>query len=156
MSPDNTHVPGTCRRVAPVLARIGDKWSILVVMQLGEGPVRFNELRRRIGSISQRMLTFTLRGLERDGFIRRTVYPTVPPRVDYELTELGRSLRDPVRQLGDWALRHLDTIEAAQRRFDAAAVDRTAANAWPHQAATRLPARDAEGHAEGRPDRAAS
>ncbi|MGB3867778.1 MAG: helix-turn-helix domain-containing protein [Xanthobacteraceae bacterium] len=115
------HVSSACRRVAPVLARVGDKWTILVVMQLGEGPVRFNELRRRIGGISQRMLTFTLRGLERDGFVRRTVYPTVPPRVDYELTELGRSLRGPVRGLGEWAQRHLDAIEAAQRRFDAAA-----------------------------------
>lgn len=116
-----SHVSSACRRVAPVLARIGDKWSILVVMQLGEGPVRFNELRRRIGGVSQRMLTFTLRALERDGFVRRTVYPTVPSRVDYELTELGRSLRDPVRGLGEWAQRHLDAIEAAQRRFDAAA-----------------------------------
>src|ERR1700738_3800185 len=79
------HVPSDCSRVAPVLSRIGDKWTILVVMLL-----RFNELRRRVGGISQRMLTLTVRGLERDGFVTRTVFPTIPPRVDYELTPLGR------------------------------------------------------------------
>ena len=115
-----THVPGECARVAPVLARIGDKWSILVVMLLGGGPMRFNELRRRIGGISQRMLTLTVRGLERDGFLTRTVFPTIPPRVDYELTALGHSLLVPVRDLGAWALQNLSLIEEAQRRFDAA------------------------------------
>ena len=116
----NTHVPGGCQRIAPVLARIGDKWTVLVIMLLGEGPLRFNELKRRIGGISQRMLTFTVRGLERDGFITRTVFPTVPPRVEYALTPLGHSLLKPVRQLGAWAIDNTPKIEAAQRRFDEA------------------------------------
>ncbi|PNG26061.1 winged helix-turn-helix transcriptional regulator [Methylocella silvestris] len=121
MEPSHAHVPSQCARVAPILARIGDKWSILVIMILGDGPIRFNELRRRIGSVSQRMLTFTLRGLERDGFLTRTVFPTVPPRVDYELTPLGQSLRAPVQALGSWALQNLETIEDARLRFDEAA-----------------------------------
>jgi DNA-binding HxlR family transcriptional regulator len=113
-------VPGDCSRVAPILARIGDKWSILVIMMLSSGPLRFNELRRRIGGVSQRMLTLTVRGLERDGFLSRTIYPTIPPRVDYELTPLGRSLQVPVNQLGTWTLENLPSIEEAQRRFDEA------------------------------------
>ena len=84
--PSNLHVPEECRAVSEVLARIGDKWTVLVVTVLGDGPKRFNELRRGLGSISQRMLTLTLRGLERDGLVTRTVFPTIPPRVDYELT----------------------------------------------------------------------
>jgi DNA-binding HxlR family transcriptional regulator len=115
------HVPGDCPKVAPILSRVGDKWSILVVMLLGDGPMRFNELRRRVGGISQRMLTLTLRGLERDGFLTRTVFPSVPPRVDYEMTALGHSLLIPVRALGLWAVRNAATIEDAQRRFDQAA-----------------------------------
>ena len=92
----NLHVPEDCRAVSEVLARVGDKWTVLVVSTLGDGPKRFNELRRALGSISQRMLTLTLRGLERDGLVTRTVFPTIPPRVDYELTRLGRSLLEPV------------------------------------------------------------
>ena len=115
------HVPGDCAKVAPILSRVGDKWSILVVMLLGDGPMRFNELRRRVGGISQRMLTLTLRGLERDGYLTRTVFPSVPPRVDYELTALGHSLLIPVRALGAWALQNADEIEDARRRFDRAA-----------------------------------
>jgi DNA-binding HxlR family transcriptional regulator len=107
--------------VGTVLARVGDKWSILVVMTLTDGPRRFNELKRIIGGISQRMLTFTLRGLERDGLVSRTVTPTIPPRVDYELTELGRSLQVPVQALGSWAFANLPTIQAARTRFDAGA-----------------------------------
>lgn len=107
-----------CRRISEVLARIGDKWTVLVVMLLSDGPRRFNELRRTIGGISQRMLTMTLRGLERDGLVKRTVYPTTPPRVDYELTALGHSLRGPVEALGKWAFSHLDVIEAARLKFD--------------------------------------
>ncbi|VTZ25850.1 DNA-binding transcriptional regulator, HxlR family [Methylocella tundrae] len=121
MEQSHTHVPSECARVAPVLSRIGDKWSVLVVMLLGDGPMRFNELRRRVGGISQRMLTLTLRGLERDGFVTRTVFPTIPPRVDYELTPLGHSLLVPVRELGAWAVRNVSVIEDAQRRFDQAA-----------------------------------
>ena len=113
------HRPNDCRVVGTVLARVGDKWSILVVMTLTDGPRRFNELKRIIGGISQRMLTFTLRGLERDGLVSRTVTPTIPPRVDYELTALGRSLQVPVQALGRWAFANLPAIEAARTRFDA-------------------------------------
>ena len=109
-----------CKNVAPVLNRVGDKWSMLMVMILSEGPKRFSELKRAIDGISQRMLTLSLRGLERDGLVSRSVTPTVPPRVDYELTELGRSLREPVKALGDWAIEHIGCIRAAQQRFDAA------------------------------------
>src|SRR5882672_3865379 len=98
--PGNLHVPEDCRAASEVLARVGDKWTVLVVSTLGDGPMRFNELRRALGSISQRMLTLTLRALERDGLVTRTVLPTNPPRVDYELTKLGKSLLDPVRTLG--------------------------------------------------------
>ena len=119
MSPSTLDVPEDCRAVSEVLDRIGDKWSVLVVVTLGDGPKRFNELRRSIASISQRMLTLTLRGLERDGLISRTVFPTVPPRVDYELTELGRSLLRPVRALGGWARENRSRILQARLRFDA-------------------------------------
>src|SRR6266849_9208185 len=103
--PSNLHVPEDCRAVSEVLARVGDKWTVLVVSTLGDGPKRFNELRRALGSISQRMLTLTLRGLERDGLVTRTVFATVPPRVDYELTELGHSLLTTVGALGSRARR---------------------------------------------------
>ncbi len=98
-APGNLHVPEDCRAISQVLARVGDKWTVLVVSNLGDGPKRFNELRKALGSISQRMLTLTLRGLERDGLVTRTAYPTIPPRVDYELTKLGRSLLEPVNGL---------------------------------------------------------
>jgi DNA-binding HxlR family transcriptional regulator len=116
--PSHLHVPEDCRAVSEVLARVGDKWTILVVGVLGEGPKRFNEIRRSLGSISQRMLTLTLRGLERDGLATRTVYPTVPPRVEYELTRLGRSLLEPVNRLGTWARQNRAAIQEASRRFD--------------------------------------
>lgn len=112
---------GDCRGVSEVLSRIGDKWTVLVVELLGDGPMRFNELRRSIGNISQKMLTTTLRNLERDGFVTRTVFATIPPRVDYELTELGQELRVPVRALGAWARRNLERIDAARARFDGSA-----------------------------------
>ena len=111
---------GACRDVAPVLNRVGDKWSMLIVMMLADGPRRFSELKRAIDGISQRMLTLSLRGLERDGLVTRTVTPIIPPRVDYELTELGASLREPVKALGEWAFEHIACIRAAQERFDAA------------------------------------
>jgi DNA-binding HxlR family transcriptional regulator len=110
-----------CRAVSGVLARIGDKWSVLIVALLGDGPKRFSEIKRMVGGISQRMLTLTLRGLERDGLVTRTVFPTIPPRVDYELTALGRSLWRPVEALGAWARANQGEIEAARRRFDARA-----------------------------------
>jgi DNA-binding HxlR family transcriptional regulator len=111
-------LPTDCRAVSDVLARVGDKWSVLVVTLLGQGPRRFNELRRAIGGISQRMLTLTLRGLERDGLVTRTVFPTVPPRVDYDLTPLGRDLLNPVSALGDWAIRNQAKIARAREQFD--------------------------------------
>jgi DNA-binding HxlR family transcriptional regulator len=121
MKPRHTHLPADCRAVSDVLARIGDKWSVLVVTRLGEGSMRFNELRRSIGGISQRMLTLTLRGLERDGLVTRTIYPTIPPRVDYALTPLGRDLLQPVSALGAWAIRNQPKIASARERFDGAA-----------------------------------
>ncbi|MBB4041831.1 DNA-binding HxlR family transcriptional regulator [Microvirga flocculans] len=120
MSPGHIHVPTDCRTVTEILSRVGDKWSVQVVVQLGSGPKRFNELRRIVSGISQRMLTLTLRGLERDGLVTRTVYPTIPPRVEYQLTGLGCSLLKTVRALGAWAIENRDEILAARRRFDAA------------------------------------
>jgi DNA-binding HxlR family transcriptional regulator len=118
MSPSHTHVPTDCRTVTEILSRVGDKWSVQVVVQMGEGPKRFNELRRLVTGISQRMLTLTLRGLERDGLVTRTVYPTIPPRVDYQLTGLGCSLLKTVRGLGEWVIQNRDEILEARRRFD--------------------------------------
>ena len=118
--PRNLHEPEDCRAVSEVLSRVGDKWTVLVVTTLGDGPKRFNELRKALGSISQRMLTLTLRALERDGLVTRTVFATIPPRVDYALTRLGRSLLDPVSGLGLWARRNRSAIAEARQRFDAA------------------------------------
>ena len=118
--PSNLHVPEDCRAVSEVLSRVGDKWTVLVVGTLGDGPKRFNELRRALGSISQRMLTLTLRALERDGLVTRTVFPTIPPRVDYELTRLGHSLLEPVSSLSLWARQNRSAIETARRQFDSA------------------------------------
>ncbi len=123
MEPANTHVTGDCRIVAPLLARVGDKWSILIIRLLGGGPRRFNEIKRLVGGISQRMLTLTLRGLERDGLVSRTVFPTIPPRVDYALTDLGHSLWQPVEALGQWVVLHQETIRQAQERFDRRSVE---------------------------------
>jgi DNA-binding HxlR family transcriptional regulator len=117
--PGNLHEPGDCRAISEVLSRVGDKWTVLVVETLGRGPKRFNELRKALGSISQRMLTLTLRALERDGLLTRTVFPTVPPRVEYELTRLGRSLLVPVNELSAWARANRAAMEAARRKFDA-------------------------------------
>ena len=109
-----------CRTISTLLSRIGDKWTVLVVGTLGEGPRRFNELRREIPSVSQRMLTLTLRNLERDGLVSRTVTPSIPPRVDYELTELGHSLLQPIKGLADWAVANVERIHSAQAEFDSA------------------------------------
>ena len=114
--PDPDH--SDCRGVASVLSRVGDKWSVFVIMNLSDGPKRFNELKRMINGISQRMLTLTLRGLERDGLVTRTIFPTIPPRVDYELTDLGRGLQQPVKALGEWAITHQEQIASARTRFD--------------------------------------
>ena len=107
-----------CQTISSLLQRIGDKWSVLVVSTLGAGPRRFNELRREIPSVSQRMLTLTLRNLERDGLVSRTVTPSIPPRVDYELTPLGRSLEGPIGQLQQWALDNVGAIHSAQAAYD--------------------------------------
>ena len=107
-----------CRTISTLLSRIGDKWTVLVVSTLGDGSKRFNELRREIPSVSQRMLTLTLRNLERDGIVSRAVTPTIPPRVDYALTNLGHSLLKPVTALSEWALDNVETIHTAQARYD--------------------------------------
>ncbi len=119
MSPKHRPNEGTCVAMREVLNRVGDKWSVLIVGLLGDGSKRFSELRREIDGISQRMLTLTLRGLERDGLVIRTVFPTVPPRVDYELTALGRTLIDPLNALAAWSNRHRTAIQEAREKFDA-------------------------------------
>ena len=122
MKPSHMHLTGDCRAISEVLARVGDKWTVLVVNLMGSGPKRFSEIKREVGGISQRMLTLTLRALERDGLVTRTVTPSIPPRVDYELTDLGRSLLAPVQALGAWALSNCEHMEQARRRFDADAI----------------------------------
>jgi len=119
MSPSHTKMPhNACPAVREILNRVGDKWSVLVIVLLADGPKRFSELRRAIEGISQRMLTLTLRGLERDGLVTRTLYPTIPPRVDYELTRLGRTLLGPVQTLAAWAVKHRVEIQEARARQD--------------------------------------
>jgi DNA-binding HxlR family transcriptional regulator len=110
-----------CLKVTQVLSRIGDKWTVLIIIMLQERAYRFNELRRGIDGISQRMLTLTLRNMERDGLVTRTVTPSIPPRVDYELTDVGVSLAGPVKILGEWAFENLKQIAAAQASYDARA-----------------------------------
>ena len=104
-----------------VLDRIGDRWSVLIIMALADGPMRYTELSRRLDGVSQKMLTQTLRGLERDGMVSRTVHPVIPPRVDYALTDLGRTLRRPISALETWAIDHMDVVLAARERYDATA-----------------------------------
>jgi len=128
MSPSHTDLPaelpdpetGGCRATREILDRVGDKWSLYIIASLANGTRRFNELRRGIDGISQRMLTLTLRGMERDGLVTRTIYPTIPPRVDYDLTELGRTLLGPVMSLVTWANDNQVAIAEAHRRFDEA------------------------------------
>jgi DNA-binding HxlR family transcriptional regulator len=120
MTPDDIRDTGNCRAVADVLARIGDKWTVYIVGLLSGGPMRFSEIRRAVSAISQRMLSLTLRGLERDGLVTRTVYPTIPPRVDYELTAVGLTLIAPLREVGTWAIANRDYVESARARFDVA------------------------------------
>jgi len=110
--------PGKCSVVSEMLARLGDKWTVLVIMVLGSGPQRFNDLKRSVVGISQRMLTLTLRSLERDGLVVRTVHPTVPPRVEYELSDLGRSFSEPIQSVGGWVFRHHNVIQTARSEFD--------------------------------------
>jgi len=121
MAPRHIHDPNStdCRAVAGVLSRIGDKWTVLLVAMLKDGPMRFNEMKRGVNGISQRMLTLTLRGLERDGLVTRTVHPTVPPKVEYALTKLGNSLTGAIESLGLWARENGDAMREARAKFDA-------------------------------------
>lgn len=118
MKPPDLHLSGQCQVANDVISLVGDKWSVLVVSTLGNGTLRFSEIKRAVEGISQKMLTTTLRGLERDGYVTRTVYPTVPPRVDYELTELGFELLEPVSALGNWAIANHARVIAARRAYD--------------------------------------
>ncbi|MDB5562455.1 MAG: transcriptional regulator [Hyphomicrobiales bacterium] len=129
MSTKPQQLPADCRRAADILARVGDKWSILLLMVLGDRQMRFTELHRAINGISERMLTVTLRNLEHDGILIRTVYPTIPPRVEYELSERGRSLKLALAPIGQWVIENQTDIEAARERLqelspeDSAVVD---------------------------------
>jgi len=120
MKPGNSHETSDCKAVADVLARIGDKWTVYIVRLLADGPMRFNEMRRAVSAISQRMLALTLRGLERDGLVTRTVTPSIPPRVDYALTPLGLTLIEPLKAVGSWAIANRDVVEGARAKFDLA------------------------------------
>ncbi|MDE8650858.1 winged helix-turn-helix transcriptional regulator [Novosphingobium album (ex Liu et al. 2023)] len=119
--PAPAHEPGECRQLAGMLSRIGDRWTLPVVVSLREEALRFNQLRRVVGGISQQMLTRTLRALERDGMVRRTVHPTVPPQVEYALTTLGISLAAEALRIGSWIQAHRDEIDAHRQRYDDAA-----------------------------------
>ena len=141
MKPSSLSETSDCQRVSSILARVGDKWTVLVVRQLSEAPRRFSEIQRAVGSISQKMLTTTLRGLERDGLITRTVFPSVPARVEYELTSLGRDLLKPVGALGEWAIRNADRVEKAQAAFDKAR-EKEVTGAGRRRAQTRLTLRE--------------
>lgn len=114
--------------VRQALDRIGDKWTTLLIGMLANGPKRFSELRRGIGGISQKMLTQTLRSLERDGLVERTLYPEVPPRVEYALTPLGKTLWEPIGAIVRWTEAHIDEVVAAQQKYDARGENATAAN----------------------------
>jgi len=133
MSDTNTDVRGVdhsaCTSVADVLARIGDKWTVMVVGTLRGEPLRYNEIQRRVEGISQRMLTLTLKGLEQDGMVERTMYPTIPPRVEYELTPLGRSLLEPLQVLYEWAMAHKEEVVAAREAFQHKSAERAAVHA---------------------------
>ncbi len=107
-----------CRGLTDILWRIGDKWTVMVVGSLSEGPLRYSQIQKQVEGVSQRMLTLTLKGLERDGLVTRTVYPTIPPRVDYELTDLGRTLKEPLHTLWLWARDNRSAIDASRRAFD--------------------------------------
>ena len=120
MSLKDTSEHSNCRAMSDVLNRIGDKWSVMVVGMLSRGGrLRFNELKRQINGISQRMLTLTLRNLERDGLVTRTIYPEIPPRVEYGLTELGETLKGPINTLWDWSAANHQAIVAARLAYDA-------------------------------------
>ncbi len=119
MEPSHTFIPGQCKLVNDIISLVGDKWSVLIVVLLGGGKRRFSDIKREVDGISQKMLTVTLRGLERDGYVTRTVYPTIPPKVEYELTDLGRDLLVPLAALGSWALANHDRVARARAAYDA-------------------------------------
>lgn len=129
MKPGHFQETSACRTVNDILARVGDKWTVLVVSYLGNGPMRFNVLRKTVNGISQKMLTTTLRNLERDGFVTRTVFPTIPPKVEYALTDMGRDLLRPVQALGEWAVANEANVMMARARFDMAASGNSQAEA---------------------------
>lgn len=117
MKPDDAHNPHDCRPVGEILSQIGGKWTVLIITRLKHGPMRFSELKRLTGGISQKVLTATLRELEMNGFVTRTVTPTIPPRVDYELTDLGRELLVPLGAVSDWAITNRQRVLDARRAF---------------------------------------
>lgn len=139
MKQGNMHDTEGCRAVADVLARVGDKWTVYVVRLLADGPLRFSEMRREISAISQRMLSLTLRGLERDGLVTRTVTPSIPPRVDYELTEKGLTLIAPLKAVGEWAIANRDYIAASRRSYDLANADSKTVATLRKKRAIKLP-----------------
>lgn len=118
MEPSESYVPGQCQLVNDVISLVGDKWSVLIIVLLGAGKKRFSDIKRAVDGISQKMLTVTLRGLERDGYVTRTVYPTIPPKVEYELTDLGRDLLVPLRALGQWAIANHARVSSARAAYD--------------------------------------
>lgn len=119
MEPNESYLPGQCQLVNDVISLVGDKWSVLIIVLLGGGKRRFSDIKRSVDGISQKMLTVTLRGLERDGYVIRTVYPTIPPKVEYELTDLGRDLLVPLRALGQWAIANHDRVADSRAAYDA-------------------------------------
>lgn len=140
MTPSNKQEPDQeCRAISETLARIGAKWTVLVVELLAGGPTRFNAIRRTIGNISQRMLTLTLRELERDGLVTRTVYPTIPPRVEYQLTKLGRTLREPLTAVAAWVRKHQPAMVEARKTFDAAGIAKPSHRRAPRRGPALLP-----------------
>ena len=116
---ENEEHPSACGQISRMLARISDKWTLLVVRALGNGPLRFNALRREVGEVSQKMLTATLRELEENGFVTRTVTPTTPPQVEYALTDLGHSLQHPVQALAQWVIENSERMDAARAAYAA-------------------------------------
>ncbi|WP_373454482.1 winged helix-turn-helix transcriptional regulator [Bordetella genomosp. 9] len=136
--PTVDHDPKVCEKVSGVLSRIADRWSMRVMGRLRGGPLRFSEIKRATDGISQRMLTLTLRNLERDGLLKRTVFPAVPPRVEYELTQLGASMMASIDPLGNWTISHLDAIEAARSDFDQRGNDEASPDSGPGTYVSRV------------------
>ena len=118
MKPTKPYHSAECRMANDVISLVGDQWSVHVVVLLGQGTKRFTEIKTSVEGVSQKMLTVTLRGLERDGYVKRTIYPTIPPKVEYELTDLGRELLVPLRALGTWAIANHARVQAARAAYD--------------------------------------